>query len=292
MENNSPLVSIVIPSYNHAAFVNETIQSVIDQGYKNIELIIIDDGSSDNSVEVINRLISICEKRFIRFEFRHRANKGLCATLNEALAWCEGEFFAPIASDDILKPYKTSIQVDYLQKNPTSIGVFGGIEVLYEGTGGSKSIVKHAKKYRFKNIFLHEHVLPAPTQLLRLDSVKKIGGYKEELMIEDWSMWLFLTQNGDTLDYIDIVFSSYRQHQGNTSSQFDKMQLGRLQVVNMFKHSPLHNKALARTYMVAALDWQKVNFRESISYVRKAYKQDFSIFISLIFFKYLVKGIL
>lgn len=89
MTKQQPLVSIVIPCYNHEKYVQESIQSVIEQDYDNIELIIIDDGSSDNSVTKIKEMIQVCQKRFKRFEFRHRPNKGLCATLNEALAWCE-----------------------------------------------------------------------------------------------------------------------------------------------------------------------------------------------------------
>ena len=93
------LVSIIIPSYNHERFVCDSIRSVIDQSYQNIELIVIDDGSTDSSVEKIQGLIPLCEKRFIRFEFRHRPNKGLSATLNEALEWTQGEYFSSLASE-------------------------------------------------------------------------------------------------------------------------------------------------------------------------------------------------
>ena len=132
MTEQQPLVSIVIPCYNHAQFVQETVQSVIDQDYENIELIIIDDGSKDNSVEVIQEMIPACEERFVRFEFRYRPNKGLCATLNEALEWCEGEYFSPTASDDILKQNKISTQLAIMlsKKEQKIIGVFVGIELI------------------------------------------------------------------------------------------------------------------------------------------------------------------
>ena len=93
-ENNQPLVSVVIPCYNHEQFVQDSIQSVIDQTYRNIELIIIDDGSKDGSVEKIQEMVDICEQRFTRFEFRSRPNKGLSSTLNEALEWCKGKYFS------------------------------------------------------------------------------------------------------------------------------------------------------------------------------------------------------
>lgn len=84
--NQKPLVSVVIPCYNHENYVQECIKSAIEQDYENIELIIIDDGSKDESVNKIQELVPGCEKRFCRFEFRTRPNKGLCKTLNEALA--------------------------------------------------------------------------------------------------------------------------------------------------------------------------------------------------------------
>lgn len=287
-----PLVSIVIPCYNHAQFVQETIQSVIDQSYRNIELIIIDDGSKDNSVEVIKKMQPACEKRFSRFEFRYRPNKGLCATLNEALKWCEGEFFAPIASDDTVRKYKTCIQVKYLQENASSIGVFGGVELIDEKVGTSKTIIKKARKYFFEDVFLHRHTLPASTQFLRLKSVKNAGGFREELAIEDWSMWLFLTEHGGTLDYIDKVLSAYRKHHGNFSSQFDKMQESRIEILRVFSAHPLYNMALSRVYMEEARDWQKNDFKKSLSSVKKSIYLDPKILLDIVFIKYIVKFIL
>jgi alpha-1,3-rhamnosyltransferase len=84
-------VSIVVPYYNRAQFLNENIQSVIDLDYKNIELTVIDDGSKNNRVEVIRKLIPECKARFKRFEFRHRPNKGLSATLNQGIIYSKGQ---------------------------------------------------------------------------------------------------------------------------------------------------------------------------------------------------------
>ncbi|HCJ7896604.1 TPA: glycosyltransferase family 2 protein, partial [Acinetobacter baumannii] len=126
--NEQPLVSIIIPCYNHANFVQDCIQSVIAQTYQNIELIIIDDGSKDETVEKIQKLVTQCTERFVKFEFRHRPNKGLSATLNEALEWCQGEYFSAIASDDMMLNDKIEIQIDFLKNSidSTIVGVFGG----------------------------------------------------------------------------------------------------------------------------------------------------------------------
>ena len=128
----SALVSVVIPCYNHARYVKECIKSVIDQDFKNIELIIIDDGSKDASVQVIEEMRGACEARFARFEFIHRENKGVCNTLNQALEWCQGEYYAALASDDVWLTFKLKTQVEYLETHPEVVAVFGGVTLIDE----------------------------------------------------------------------------------------------------------------------------------------------------------------
>ncbi|MCD6061882.1 MAG: glycosyl transferase family 2, partial [Moraxellaceae bacterium] len=113
-----PLVSVALPCYNHERYVQQCIQSIIDQDYPNLELILIDDGSRDGSVEKMRAMLPACEARFTRFEFRARPNVGLAATLNEMLEWCQGEYFSAVASDDAMLPHKTRLEVDYLQRHP------------------------------------------------------------------------------------------------------------------------------------------------------------------------------
>lgn len=283
-----PLVSVVVPCYNHEKYVKETIESIINQTYKNIELIVIDDGSKDNSVEIIKEMIPACEKRFTRFEFRNRPNKGLCATLNEALEWCEGEYFSAIASDDILKPYKTLEQVNFLEENPNSIGVFGGVEVLYKD-GLRKEIIKAKNKYTFDDIFLHKHNLPAPTSMLRLKNVKEVGGFREDFIIEDWSMWLDLTENGGKLDYLNKVFASYRRHDGNLSGQFEKMYEGRMQIIELFKDKKNYKQAKSRALLVQANEVQTVNKLKSIKFALDSIRVYPLILFSVPFLKYIIK---
>lgn len=281
--NNNPRVSIIIPSYNHEKFIKETIQSIINQDYENIELIIIDDGSKDSSVNAIQEMIPQCEERFARFEFRTRKNKGICFTLNEALDWCEGDFLSGVASDDTIIEYKTSVQVDYLIRNKDSIGVFGGVEFLYEDSGKRVVHVTSASKYNFEEIFMHKHNLPASTSLLRVDAVRKLGGYKEAFLIEDWSLWLFLTENGGTLDYIDMVMGVYRIHKKNISSNLDWMQKGRVEVANLFIEHPLYKKALAQTYVITGLTWGGISVKKKFYHLNKAVKTNYKIIFNISF---------
>ena len=286
------LVSIVIPSYNHGLYIQETIQSVIDQDYLNIELIIIDDGSADDSVLKIQEMVAACELRFIRFEFRHRANIGLCATLNEALVWSKGVYFAPIASDDILKSYKTSTQTRYLNTNRTCAGVFGAVEIISPNAQIQQRdylYLLRKRKYYFADIFLHKHNLPAPSQFLRIESIRCVGGYRENLIIEDWSMWLFLSRAGFSLDYLNNTFSYYRRHKHNASANLIRMKMGKIEIVNLFSKHHLYTRALAAVYLIDALDWQYLDFKRSLVSIKKSFSIDRRIIFSRNFAKFIFR---
>jgi alpha-1,3-rhamnosyltransferase len=263
---SGPLVSVVIPCYNHSTYVQESIRSVIDQDYENIELIIIDDGSKDDSVEKIRELLELCENRFARFEFRWRGNKGLSATLNEAIEWCSGEYYSAIASDDVMALNKTSVQVDYLIKNSECVAVFGGVQVLNtKNTIGYIDNNKNIKKYDFAKIFLHKHNLPAPTQMIRLEAIKKVGGYRNDIVIEDWYMWLMLSSIGGRLDKLACVLAKYRQHEGNFSRQFLAMEKGREKILDLFSTHRMFRRAKANSLIMAAIYFQRTDRKRSFS---------------------------
>ena len=92
MKNNS-LVTVIMPAYNHEKYIKEAIESIINQDYKNIELIITNDGSSDTTNDVILSLANRCEERFINFKYISRANKGLINTLKEMEQFIDGKYF-------------------------------------------------------------------------------------------------------------------------------------------------------------------------------------------------------
>ena len=243
MNNSNPLVSVVIPCYNHEQFVKDTIQSVIDQNYENIELIIIDDGSKDSSVEKIQEMVGACEQRFTRFEFRSRANIGISATLNESLEWCEGKYFSPIASDDQMLNYKTSIQVKYLETNNNSVAVFGGVHLIDKNNRKLEKLLSKARSYSFEDIIMHRHDILAPTQMIRKEAIEKVGGYNSKLFIEDWYMWLILSRQANLFN-MNEVLTLYRKHDGNSSKDFSQMHSGRFEVLNCFSDSEFYVEAV------------------------------------------------
>jgi glycosyltransferase involved in cell wall biosynthesis len=119
LQAGEPLVSVIIPCYNAAHFVAETIRSVAAQSYSNWELILIDDGSSDNTVEVIQPFL---EDRRIRFHTQK--NQGVSAARNNGAAFARGDFIAFLDSDDVWLPEKLHRQLDVFRKYPAA-GICG-----------------------------------------------------------------------------------------------------------------------------------------------------------------------
>lgn len=260
--DSHPLVSIVIPCYNHENFVQECIQSIIDQTYQNIELIIIDDGSKDNSVAKIQEMISACKVRFTRFEFRTRANKGLSATLNEALGWCQGSYYSAIASDDILLKSKIAVQVEYLESpsNVKCAGVFGNVIYIDNNSNHLRESRLSFKRNKFKDIFLQDYTILAPTQLLRLNLIRKVGYYDEDVKIEDYYMWLKLTfSNEFYLDSLEDCFVKYRAHETNSSKNFYLMHNERLKVLRSYMELDNYNESVSLSYLMYAHDLLREN---------------------------------
>lgn len=246
MQNNlQPKVSIVVPCYNHQPYIRSCIESIISQDYENIELIIIDDGSKDESVKEIEALVNVCQNRFSRFEFRSRGNKGLSATLNEALEWCQGDYFSSIASDDMLLPKKTSIQIDFFNSNPDVIAVFGGVKVIDDNNNIIDIIEGTDKAYNFDDVILQNAVILAPTQMIRLSGIRKVGGFDPDIPIEDWYMWLKLAQLGK-LYCLEDYLSLYRYHGDNISKKVDIMHQARLDVLREFKEHNLYKEAISK----------------------------------------------
>lgn len=289
-KNNQPLVSVVIPCYNHENFVQDCIQSVIDQTYENIELIIIDDGSKDNSVGVIQKLLPICEERFSRFEFRTRSNKGLSATLNEAIKWCKGDYFSIIASDDIMLERKTAIQVDFLERDLHTVALFGSADYIDENNNIKAQNSLKEKEYIFDKIFLNECPFFAPTQMLRMSTLLKIGGFDEDILVEDWYMWLKMAEEGRVY-CISEKLAKYRIHSNNSTKNAKFIYDNNLKTLNYYRGHRLYSKAYNKIRWIYVTWTGQVDKRKSVElmldFLREKPSAIFSIYF-LMFCKYFI----
>lgn len=249
MKEMKALVSVVIPSYNHARFVKEAIQSVINQDYKEIELLVIDDGSIDDSVEIINAMVPLCEERFVRFEFRNRSNRGISATLNEAIEWCKGDYFSPLASDDVALPHKISFLLKKHQELDAA-AVFGSSR-KFGASIVSKNVILNCE-HNHKELLFLKNIPSAPASLIKTAALRKVGGYLDDLALEDFYMWLKLTSIDEKLYSFPEIVVKYRDHEKNTVKNFMYMNEQRLKVLSFFSNSTHYEKARINAVVLGA----------------------------------------
>jgi glycosyltransferase involved in cell wall biosynthesis len=284
-----PLISIAIPSYNHGQYIQKTIQSVIDQDYEFIELIIVDDGSADESIDVIRSMVPACEARFVRFEFRVRPNKGLAATLNEMLEWASGTYFSGIASDDILLPHKTSTLLRCIEGRAEFAGVFASCYRIDAGGRRIGTVKTIGESCSFEDLMCRRRNPIAPTQLLKLDCLKRVGGYKTDLFIEDFYMWLALTVNGSRLGFIDSILVEYRQHDDNMCGNPLEMYEERIRVFAYFSTSSFYGKAMAINSLLASGYCSSFSKTSALRYMYEGFGYHKRIVFNPIFLKSVIK---
>ena len=211
-----PLVSIIAVCYNHADYVTQTLDSIVNQSYPNIQLIIVDDYSKDNSVDQIRSWINInsVECKLIT----HSKNLGLCKTLNEALEFCKGYFTKIIACDDILDKEKIRKQVEVFENSPTNVQLVCSNFCHIDENNLEISKYNFPTEYKFpEDPFIgvlngyqgFYQIVHSPTVLIKSSVYQKVGKYDESLIQEDLDMWLRITENYEAR-YLPDVLVKYR----------------------------------------------------------------------------------
>lgn len=209
-----PLVTICIPNYNKAQFIKETILSVYTQTYRNIEIIVIDDCSTDNSMAIIEAMKEISPFPF--FIFKNICNKGVSFSANKGAKLAKGIYFQILSSDDILLMDKIQTQVDILEGDKEIAGVYGNVSLIDEN---SRPVIKNYfrdigwdKDLPSGNIFselLFLNFVPAPTTLFKTNRILEAGNYDVCLRMEDWDMLLSISEKYK-ITYCNKTFALYR----------------------------------------------------------------------------------
>lgn len=245
-----------MPCYNHELYVADAIMGVINQTYNNIELIVIDDGSEDRSFLEIKRLANE-----YGFFCKTRPNNGLSRTLNEMLSLASGKYISLCASDDIYMPDKIKIQVEYMEKY-THFGMCYGKVKCFETFINQSVDFNHTTKQGWLfNDLLHNCFIPAPSTFIKKSVLDELGGFDENLWIEDWDLWLRLSQKYE-IGYIDEFFTFYRMHGSNGSRQIFKMYEAEKQILDKYRFHKSYNEVI---------DHHKLNWFSQLS---KDYKRE------------------
>ena len=286
---SNPLVTVIIPAYNHEQFIAQSIRSVINQDYENIELVILNDGSRDKTHDVICTLVDECRQRFPRFEYINKANEGLAKTLNRGVLWAHSDYITTIASDDLMKPCKVSCLLNALVEAGADVGLaYADAEFISdegqqigldrysrncEPTKGWDSFIRFDTRHRpdvkigensfdYK-VLLRGNFLPAMSVMWRRSVLTQVGMFTPGVVIEDWDLWMRLARTCQGV-YVDKIVASYRWHDSNTvKTMVPQLREGKdsilMRELTHFRHDIALSKTVARLLIVNALKliWSK-----------------------------------
>ena len=201
MRLKKPLITIAVPSYNHELYVATAISSLFRQSFRDFEIIIIDDGSTDNSWIVIENELKR-NPGIVVNHFKHE-NRGLSATLNRAISLANGKYFGFLPSDDFFHPRKLERQAETLENHP-GIAVCYTWQNIVDAAGNSTDDnnikdwfdLNYVSSYSFFPHLLERNFLAAPSALVVTDDLIKVGGFDENLIYaQDHDLWLRLLGN-------------------------------------------------------------------------------------------------
>lgn len=189
----APVVTVICLCYNQERFVREALQSVLDQTHPNIQLLVVDDGSMDNSVQVIRDYIAdFPTVRFFPLPF----NVGNCKAFNHALAHAEGEYIIDLAADDVLLKERIAEGVRALSEAGADYGVNFTDACWIDEDGAS--LYKHSQRFPHETIpqgniytdLVERFFICSPTMMFRTEVIRSLGGYDESLAYEDFDFWI------------------------------------------------------------------------------------------------------
>jgi glycosyltransferase involved in cell wall biosynthesis len=223
MDLSVSLVSICIPSYNYARYLPSTIESALRQTYRNLEVIVVDDGSTDDSLSVARTYQAKYPGVVKVFQHEDGANRGVSATINAGLVQSSGDYLCVVGADDVLLPHKTTRQVEVLEQNPELSLVYSRAAVI-NGAGNLIGVSIGDDVTQRPDPFeclLYGDAIPESTVMVRRNRLGTTGFWHDEnLLHSDWELWLRLLAHF-RFGFIDEPLALYRDHGQNMSINDD-----------------------------------------------------------------------
>ncbi len=219
MANERPYVSVIIPTYNNAHFLPQTLDSVLEQTYQEFEVIVIDDGSTDDTETVI-------EPYRERIRYLKKANGGPSAARNLGIQYAKGEFIAFLDADDLWHSDKLALQIAFFQTHP-EVGVVYTDGVHFDSEGVISNSIKELydkipSGYVFDDLF-GNHCIGLSSVMVRRRCLDEVGLFDESLIgAEDYNLFLRLAQKFQ-FGFLDKALLHKRAHANNLSDNLDRM---------------------------------------------------------------------
>ncbi len=213
----NPTVSVLIPVYNGASYLRKAIDSILHQTYKNFELLITDDGSTDQSPIILQAYTKLDQ----RIQVISRENRGLTPTLNEMIWRSRGEFIAILEQDDIALPERLAQQVEFLRVHPDVVCISGAQELIDEAGRFLTCLQLPENDQDIQSLALAGHGSMAhPGVMIRRTALVTIGGYDETMTLaHDLDLWLRLGEIGKLANLRNPVMQ-YRLHNKSLSERY------------------------------------------------------------------------
>ena len=221
-----PMVTIIALSYNHEQFLEPALRSLAQQTYSAIELIVVDDASTDQSVTIVR---SYLEKKPPDFPVKTLflpKNIGNCAAFNRGLALAKGKYIVDFATDDIMLPQRIEQQVAYFESLSNDYGVIF-TEAEYIDEKGKhlwyhyRDRLKHIRPIPVGDVYadvLARYFISPPTMMVRKRVLDELGGYDEQLAYEDFDFWVRSARNWKYA-YLNECTTQVRKHKDSMSAQ-------------------------------------------------------------------------
>lgn len=248
MNEALPLVTVAVPCYNHERYVAECIESIISQTYKNIELIVVDDGSTDRSPEILKNL----QKKY-GFKLILQSNQGVVKTINNILQHStHGTYFSLCASDDYWLPTKIEKQIAFMESSrfyPMCYGKSHFVDSQSEIMRDCDVVNKALKGgWLFEEIFLFK-IHPPVNYMYRTCIFTEIGYYSEDIIADDYYMNLKISSKY-AIGFLDEYLGYYRVSDDSIRlDRLNKVYDSHMMALENYKNHPLYGKAKAIAYL-------------------------------------------
>ena len=248
------LISAIVPLYNGERFLAQALDSALAQTWRNLEIIVVDDGSTDGGAAIADRYARDYPE-LVRVI--HQRNEGLCNARNTAMAAARGDCFALLDADDVWLSHHLQECVAVLQRDPAIVIVHADVEridVDGNSLGRSPRFWNRIHGDAWRALYLRREHVVCPTAVFRRAAIDAVGDFDTQfnrLGCEDRDLWLRVSGIG-RLAYIDNVHALYRLHGNNMSANFERMMQARVRLVD--KHTdtvrgrPLRRRALAAAH--------------------------------------------
>jgi glycosyltransferase involved in cell wall biosynthesis len=271
-----PQVSVIIPSYNQARFVGATVESVLAQTYPDVEVIVVDDGSTDDTQAVLAAYRE-------RIRYIYQENKGLAGARNTGFLASHGDYLLFLDSDDLIYPDKLARHVSFLEAEPDFGLVYSAWQQIDEdGTRVLGEVRPNKQGQLLKELLRRSFFFFASAAVMRRECLERVGLFDESLRwSEDADMWLRLARAGYAFGYLDQPLLQYRIHANSMTATISPEQVqGWLTSLDKFfaapdlpddiralereAHSFLHLETAGRYYRVGAIERAQHHLRQAI----------------------------